>query len=113
VLIVAKRSFWQSFFSRRQWTYVGYIDLSWPETRLELRLAWSTLISLVIGIAFMLVVLFGFFSFSSKDDFNLSPALCIFPVFILVILVGSLWFNHYRERKRLLDILNRVMGGRC
>ena len=109
VLVAARRSFWQAFFSRRnRLTYVGYVDLRLPQPQLEWRVAWSTLVSLVVGMAFLLVILFSFFLIPLQKGFQLSFE-CVFPLIFLAIFVGSIWFNHYRERKRLWDILNRAM----
>lgn len=109
VLIAEERSFWQTFLvRRRQWAYVGYVNLSAPDRRLEFRMPVSTLASLVIVIPIILIISFGFFPIFFRDGFQFSP-FCLFPIIFLAIFVGSILFNHYRERRRLLDILNQAM----
>jgi hypothetical protein len=106
VLISAQQSFWQAFLSRRdRLNYIGYVDLRSPEIRLELRVAWSMLVSVVVSFGFILIL----FSIPLQKGSLLSVE-CVFSPIFLVIFIGAYWFNYYRERKLLLDILNQVTG---
>ncbi|MBN1993880.1 MAG: hypothetical protein JW953_14365 [Anaerolineae bacterium] len=114
VLIAAEHSLWQPSSYRRRARripFVGYVDLSAPEIRLEFRLPLS---SLVIFIVISLVVLFfltNFFRVFKEGLFGFSW-LWLFPVVFLVVYVGGLWLNYSRERNRLLHILDQALGQR-
>ncbi len=105
VLVSKEQSFWNSLFTgRREYLrYVAYINLSAPESRIELRLPYSTLAMLVVNFMFFLI----FFSFMA---FYVSLPLFVwlFPLLFLAIFVGSIIFNHRRERTYLLKLLNQA-----
>ncbi len=106
VLIAEERSFWQFGRRRRQLPYVAYVNLSEPENRIEFRMPGSTLASLLVTLLFFLIFFANFFTFF-RNGFQVS--ICLFPAIFLAIFIGSVVFNHYRERKRLLDILDQAM----
>lgn len=116
VLIGEERGFWSSFWSRRNsLRYVGYINLSAPESMIELRAPLSSLVSSLFGLVtaiFVIWFFFNFFGLVSGDGFSLfSLFLWLFPLFILVTFAISMVVNHQLERRRLLGILNRAGRG--
>jgi hypothetical protein len=106
VLIAEERSFWQFGRRRRQLPYVAYINLSEPENRLEFRVPVSILATLIVTLSFFLIFFTNFFTFFGNDFQN--PLGCLFPTIFLTIFISSILYNHYRERKRLLDILDQI-----
>ena len=84
---------------RDSWPYIGYINLGMPESRIQFRMPWSSFIFWVIAfVLFLMVVLPDFLS----GNFT-------FPTVLLVALISWVVFSHYRERKRILGILNQAM----
>lgn len=113
VLIGEERNIWSSFWSRRNaLRYVGYINLSAPESRIELRAPLSSLVASLFGLVTAFVVIWFFFTFTglvSDGRFSLfSIFLWLFPLFILVTFGISTVINHQLERRRLLGILSRA-----
>lgn len=105
ILVSRERGFWSSFFTgRREYLrYVAYINLSAPESRIELRLPYSTLVMMIVN--FLYIVLF--FSFTAFS-FDLPLFIWLFPLIFMAIFLGSIIFNHNRERKYLLTLLNQA-----
>jgi hypothetical protein len=108
-LIVEKRLSQTSIFSRRR-NYlpcVAYVNLSAPESQIELRTSFFTLVSLTLNLTFFFIFFANFFS----SGFPLStPAIWILPVIFLSIFIGSLLFEFYRARRRLLNFLDQMMS---
>ena len=116
VLVGEERGFWSSFWARRNaLRYVGYINLSSPESRIELRAPLSSLVSSLFGLAAAFFVIWYFFTFTgllTSDGFSLfSVLLWLFPLFILVTFAISTIISHQLERRRLLGILNQASQG--
>lgn len=116
VLIGEERGIWSYFWSRRNaLRYVGYVNLSAPESRIELRTPLSSLVSSLFGLVtafFVIWFFFNFFGLVSGDGFSLfSVFLWLFPLFILVTFAISTAISHQLERRRLLGILNRAGQG--
>lgn len=105
VLVSREQGFWNSLFTgRREYLrYVAYINLSAPESRIELRLPYSTLVMMAINFIYFLLF-FSFMAFS----FELPLFVWLFPLLFLAIFLGSIMFNHHRERKYLLTLLNQA-----
>lgn len=105
VLAAREQGFWSSLFAgRREYLrYVAYINLSAPESRIELRLPYSTLAMMVVNFMYFLLF-FSFMAFS----FELPLFIWLFPLLFLAIFIGSIMFNHHRERKYLLTLLNQA-----
>ena len=108
ILISEEESKWSLFSWRTKWVYVAYINLNSPESRIEFRMPWSSLISMVLQVLFV-GILFSGSPFGHISIFSLARIGCFLLIF-LAILAVLIPINHYRERKRLLDILNQAMG---
>ena len=113
VLIIApEKPLWGMFSRRRnQWPYIGYVNLSSADSGIELRVSWSSLIWLVVSSVILLIVLF-FWTFSGMSwngRFYPSSLFDFFPLIFVVIYIISMWSNHNRERKRMLEFLKWAM----
>jgi hypothetical protein len=104
VLVVVQPSFWGRHGRRM---YVGYVNLHSPEIQLELRLAWSTLISVMMAPVFILIFFINLFT-SSLPKGQLAAVGGVFLLIFLTVFIGSLWFSFYRERKSLRAILDQA-----
>ncbi len=106
VLISADSATWQRFFGRRQQLdYVAYVNLSAPESRVEFRAPLAGLMVTLLGFVITFGIVFYFLLPPLSDGLGW---LWLGPVVILVIFIGSLAFNHYRQRRRLLGLLSRA-----
>jgi hypothetical protein len=108
-LIVEKQSSQTSIFSRRRGHLpcVAYVNLSAPESQIELRTSFFTLVSLTLNLIFVFIFFANFLSFG----FLLAtPAIWIVPVIFLFIFIGSFLYEFYQARQRLLKFLERVMS---
>jgi len=94
--------------NRQRLRYIGYINLSDPDSRIEFRTTLSGLLSSVFGLLFVLWIFSNFFLGIPKNGFPLF--FILFPLVFLAIYVGSFVYNHYQERKRIMKILNRATG---
>jgi hypothetical protein len=113
VLIMAREKPLWGIFSRRrnQWPYIGYVNLSSPDSGIELRVPWSSLIGVIFSTTILLLILFVwtiYGVFGNRSFFPIS-LFDFFPLIILVIFIISMWSNHNRERKRLLEFLKWAM----
>jgi hypothetical protein len=112
LVVVENRPLWGIVNRRRQWPYIGYINLAEPQSQLEFRILWSNLFLWLVLIPSLFVAFFVTFAYPYlRHGFELVLP-CFFPFIVLIFLVGSIWFNHYQERKRLLAFLNRVTGSK-
>jgi len=108
VLIVEKRpgiSFGQR---RRGIRYVGYINLSDPDSRIEFRTALSSLLIFIFSLMFVLWFFSEFFLSVSRENFSLFYILV--PLVFLIMFTGSYFYNHYQERKQIMKLFNRATG---
>src|SRR6185436_17994136 len=102
VLIVGQRWGFSRFFGRRNsMPHIAYVNLSDPQNQIEFRVPFSVLVSLTVGTLFFLLIFSNIFLIS-PDNFQLPLFVWFFPVIFIGIMVGSIIFNHKRERKRLL-----------
>ena len=110
-VLIAPQQAARSLFRRGdRWVYIIYINLSDPNSQLELRMPWSTLISMVILAPIILATFFiGFYSTFIKQGFQFS-LICLLPALVPLVFVGATLINHYRERRRLLDILHKAVN---
>lgn len=95
ILITEKRR----WTGRNSWPYVGYVDLSSPENKLEYRAPWSSFIMWAAGFLALSILILS-------ETFAEQPVLAIG---LAVVFIGGATFIHYRERKRILSILKRAM----
>jgi hypothetical protein len=110
VLVAPQKTAWSLFRRRDQWVYTLYINLSDPHSQLELRMPWSTLISMIILVPIILATfLIGFYSSFIKQGFQFS-LFCLLPALVPLIFVAATLINHYRERRRLLDMLHNAVN---
>ena len=93
---------------RRGIRYVGYINLSDPDSRIEFRTALAGLLTFVFILIFVLLSFSIFFSSISRE--NLPLFVILFPLIFLIMFTGSLLYNHYQERKRVMKLLNQVVN---
>ncbi len=111
ILIAEERSFWWNFWLRggANWPYVVYVNLSMSENQLEFRVSLAYIVSLIISPFIMLCPLIWFLTVISTYNFRIPIILWLLvPTILLAMFVSSILFNHYRERNRLLNILNRA-----
>jgi hypothetical protein len=108
LIVTAEPRLWGIFSRRRRWPYIAYANLAEAESRIEFRLPWSILASLVILTPLVFTFfLVNFFRVFFRNGFELAWS-CFFPAIFLVIMFASILYNHHRERKRLLDFLKRA-----
>lgn len=102
-----KYSFWGSFFGRKKvLVYIGYVNLALGPSRLELRMPLPDAIGLSLLLAGGLGLTGYLFLNPNGEGWPgfLGPGL---PAGGTIFLLASIVLNHFRERKRLLDILAR------
>jgi hypothetical protein len=111
VLIATERPFWQTGRRDRRIPLIGYVNLNEPETRLEFRMPLSALVTLIFITFVVLIFAANLFMVLRRDLFGFS-FLWLLPFVFLVVYIGVLWHNYYRERNHLLDILDQAMAQR-
>lgn len=95
------------FFPRGM--YVGYMDLNTSENRLEYRVAVSRFIERVITVMLLLFIVISFWIwFFIIGIFELALMGSIFWLFIIAVFLIGTVVQHYRERRRLLGIVNQA-----
>ena len=94
---------------RTSWTYLAYVNLSMPESRLEFRMPLSNLVSSIVSLLlFPLILYVILFQEGFASDGATAFFLTAF-VFIVLASIGSLLFHHFRERKRIMKIFNDIV----
>jgi hypothetical protein len=107
-LIATERPFWQTGRRGRRIPLIGYVNLNEPENRLEFRMPLSALVTLIF-ITFVVLIFAANLFMVLKGDLFGGSYLWLLPFVFLVVYIGALVHNYYRERNLLLDILDRAM----
>jgi hypothetical protein len=108
-LIATERSFWQIGRRGRRIPLIGYVNLNEPENRLEFRMPLSALLTLIFITFVVLIFAANLFMVLRRDLFGFSFLWLLLPLVFLVVYIGALLRNYYRERNHLLDILDQAM----
>jgi hypothetical protein len=95
--------------------YLGYVDLDRSKGQIEYRVAKSRLIFTIstfvmISAVFVFfgLILFSLWWFSEAELLQLGTMCFTFPLFLLILFSVSILFIHWRDRKRLFEIINRA-----
>ena len=94
---------------RTSWTYLAYINLSAPESRLEFRMPLSNLVSSLVSLILFPLILY---TILFQEGFASGGAAAFFLTalaFVVLASIGSLIFHHFRERKRIINIFNDIV----